>query len=324
MTPAPVFPPDALPTPDGEPAEVPHYRLAHLSDCHLTSEGVLYNAVVDADAGLAKLVAELARAVANGRGFDAIIASGDLTDTGDRKAYQRLSAALSTFAVPIIYATGNHDVRETFHQELLGRSATESVVQVRWLKGRLRIVVLDSTIAGAGHGRLSTADLAELAEILASPAPDGTIVVLHHAPIPPPSPLLTYFTLERVSRRALESTIAGTDVRLVLAGHHHLAQSGILGGIPVAVAGSTAIRTDPLAKAGHERTTRSAGFNLVDLYPDTLTVSVIPLDEAETVFELDRDGCAAVVRAHSTGKEIRQFRQEQQRPGREQQKRSER
>ncbi len=304
MTPAPVFPPDALPTPDGEPAEIPHYRLAHLSDCHLTSAGVLYNAVVDADAGLAKLVDELARAVANGRPFDAIIASGDLTDTGDRCAYQRLSAALSEFAVPVIYATGNHDVRVTFHQELLGRSATESVVQVIWLKERLRIVVLDSSIPGAGHGRLSIDDLAELARILASPAPDGTIVVLHHAPIPPPSPLLTYFTLERGARRALERTIAGSDVRLVLAGHHHVAQSGILGGIPVAVAGSTAIRTDPLAKAGHERTTRSAGFNLVELYPDTFTISVIPLDGAETVFELDRDGCAAVVRAHSTGKEI--------------------
>ena len=81
--------------------------------------------------------------------------------------------------------------------------------------------------------------------------------MLHHAPIPPPTPLLVYFALERASRRALAEVIAGTDVRLVLAGHHHLAQSGMLGGVPVAVAGSTAIRTDPLARPGHERTTRS-------------------------------------------------------------------
>ena len=76
------------------------------------------------------------------------------------------------------------------------------------------------------------------------------------------------------------SVIAGTDVRLVLAGHHHLAQSAMLGAVPVAVAGSTAIRTDPLAPAGHDRTFASGAFNLLEVYPDTIAVSVIPVDGA--------------------------------------------
>ena len=113
--------------------------------------------------------------------------------------------------------------------------------------------------------------------------------------MPPPSPLLSYFALESSSRRALSAAIAGTDVRLILAGHHHLAQSAMLGAVPVAVAGSTAIRTDPLAPAGHERTSASGAFNLVEVYPETIVVSVIPVDGAAEVFDLDAAGCRAVI-----------------------------
>lgn len=287
-----------LPTPDGAPVEVADYTLAHLSDSHLTSTGVLYNGVVDPAVTLAAAVAELRRGQANGHRFDALVLSGDLTDSGDPDAYRRLRAAVEPLGIPLVYATGNHDVRESFHRELLGIADTDPVVQQTVLRGRLRIVTLDSTIVGKGHGRLTASTLRRLADILATPAPDGTVVVLHHAPVPPPTPLLVYFTLERASRRALAEVIDGTDVRLVLAGHHHLAQSGSLGGVPVAVAGSTAIRTDPLGRLGHEHTTRSTSFNLVRIYPDTTTVSVVPLDGAATVFDLDPAGCAAVVAAH--------------------------
>src|SRR4029077_1028034 len=140
--------------------------------------------------------------------------------------------------------------------------------------------------------------LDELRHELATPAPAGTIVVLHHAPVPPPSPLLSYFALEASTRRSLSDAIAGTDVRLVLAGHHHLAQSGVLGAVPVAVAGSTAIRTDPLAPAGHDRTWASGAFNLIEVYPDTITVSVIPVDGADPVFDLDADECRTIIEAH--------------------------
>ena len=72
----------------------------------------------------------------------------------------------------------------------------------------------------------------------------------------------------------------------------------MLGAVPVAVAGSTAIRTDPLAPAGHERTLASGAFNLVEVYPDTIAVSVIPVDGAAGVFDLDPAGCREVIRAH--------------------------
>jgi 3',5'-cyclic AMP phosphodiesterase CpdA len=284
-------------TPDGTPPEHPSYVIAHLSDTHLTAPGVRYNPVLDADAAVDRAAAVLRAAQADGRRLDAVVLSGDLTDSGHPDAYRRLRAAIEPLGCPAIYATGNHDVRAEFHRSLLGRDDAGPVLQVHRIGG-LRVVVLDSSIPGAGQGRLTGEHLAELSIELAEPAPDGSIVVLHHAPLPPPSPLLSYFALESASRHALARAVAGTDVRLVLAGHHHLAQSGVLGTVPVAVAASTAIRTDPLGPAGHERTWASGAFNLVQVYPDTVTVSVIPVDGAPVVFDLDPDGCRAVIDAH--------------------------
>ncbi|SDP22215.1 3',5'-cyclic AMP phosphodiesterase CpdA [Nakamurella panacisegetis] len=285
-------------TPDGEPAEVPDLVIAHLSDTHLTSTGVRYNGLIDPQLALLDVAAALRAAKADGRGPDIIVVSGDLTDSGDPAAYRRLQAALDGIAPQVIYATGNHDVRAVFHAEMLGAAGrTDPMLQVFRLPG-LRIVVLDSTVVGAGHGVLTPHHLAELTAELGTPHPGGSIVVLHHAPLAPVSPLLTYFALDRASRRALAAALDGTDTRMVLAGHHHLAGFGLLGRIPVAVAPSTAIRTDPLAPPGHERTFRSAGFNLVNVYREDITVSVVPVDGAQEVFHLDQDGCAAVIDAH--------------------------
>ncbi|MET0863572.1 MAG: metallophosphoesterase [Nakamurella sp.] len=290
-------------TPEGGLADRPTHVIAHLSDTHLTSAGVKYNQLLDSDAALERAIAVLRESVAGGRQLDAVIVSGDLTDSGDPAAYQRLASAVDSIAPgpgapQPIFVTGNHDIRTEFHRQLLHRTDTEGpILQVHDVNG-LRVIALDSTIPGAGHGRLTNAHLAALRAELTRPAGAGSIVTLHHAPVPAPSPLLSYFALESASRSALADAIRGTDVRLILAGHQHIAQSSTLGGVQVAVAGSTAIRTDPLAAAGHDRTWASGSFNLVEIYPDTIAVSVVPVDAAAVVFDLDAAGCRSVIEQH--------------------------
>ena len=275
--------PDAA-TPDGEPPEVAGLVIAHLSDTHLTSPGTSYNGVIDAYAALEGVVAVLREAVRRGAGPDLIVVSGDLTDSGDPPAYRHLAETLRPLAERVMFATGNHDIRTTFHREILGVADARQRLQVVRTP-QARVVVLDSTVPGSGHGHLDPDHLAALTTELAAPHPGGTVLVLHHPPLPPPSTLHAYFGMDRASRTALARALAGTDVRVILAGHHHLAGSGMLGNIPVVVAGSTAIRTDTLAEPGHERTTRSSGFNVVRLFPDGgLLVSVVPVDGAAEVF----------------------------------------
>jgi len=107
------------------------YLIAHLSDTHLAAPGVSNNQVLDA-----------------------VVLSGDLTDTGHPDAYRRLHEAVGTLGRPAIFATSNHDVRAEFHRSLLGRQDIAPVLQTHRVGG-LRIITRDSTGPGAGHGRLS-------------------------------------------------------------------------------------------------------------------------------------------------------------------------
>ena len=289
---------DGWQTPDDAAPQRPSHVIAHLSDIHLTSAGVRYNGVLDADAALGRAVAVLAAAINLGRRIDAVVMSGDLTDTGDPAAYGRLAAAVATLAGPIpIFATGNHDVRTEFHAQLLG----EAMRPAPSCRCTMSTGCASSCWIPPFRAPGTAIDRAHLAQLRRRTGHPRTRRQHYRAaprPLPPPSPLLSYFALEASSRTALSAAVGGTDVRLILAGHHHLAQSAMLGSVPVAVAGSTAIRTDPLAPAGHERTFASGTFNLVEVYPDTITISVIPVDGAAQVFDLDADGCRAVISAH--------------------------
>ena len=50
----------------------------------------------------------------------------------------------------------------------------------------LRVVALDTSVPGYHHGELEPGQLAWLADVLATPAPHGTLLAMHHPPIPVP------------------------------------------------------------------------------------------------------------------------------------------
>ncbi len=146
------------------------------------------------------------------------------------------------------------------------------------------MLVLDSSVPGAPHGELSAAQLDRLAAELAEPAPDGTVLALHHPPLPNPSPLATRIALREPG--ALAAVLAGTDVRLVLAGHTHLVSAGALAGIPVWTGGSTAYAYDPLPPGRGERLLRAPALSRIDLFADSLIVAAVPVG-APTVLAVD-------------------------------------
>ena len=115
------------------------------------------------------------------------------------------------------------------------------VNQTHWRDG-LRIIALDSTIPGEDGGALDDQTLRYLRSELATPAPDGTIVALHHPPIPSPVEPMARMALRDPGR--LRDAIAGSDVRLVLCGHSHHEAFGMLGATPVWVSPAIAYRLD--------------------------------------------------------------------------------
>ncbi|GAA2083441.1 3',5'-cyclic adenosine monophosphate phosphodiesterase CpdA [Pseudolysinimonas kribbensis] len=260
----------------------PDHTLIHISDTHLLAgAGRLYDRV-DAEAHLRDLMARLE---ATGRRPDALVFTGDLADLGEPEAYARLRGVVEPVAARlgsrIVWAMGNHDDREAFRAGLLDGSGDAPVDQVIDLRG-LRIITLDTSVPGAHHGELAPAQLDWLREQLAAPAPDGTILALHHPPIP--SVLDLAVSVELRDQPRLARVLRGTDVRAILGGHLHYSSSATFAGIPVSVASASCYTQDLLVDEGGTQGRDGArSFNLVQIYPDTVLHAVVPLQRTEAL-----------------------------------------
>lgn len=254
----------------------PTRTIVHLSDTHIlpTDEDRLHG--VDTMANLRLALDNIAQHAAKP---DAIVISGDLANGGELDSYRRLRGVLedarARFGVPVLPVMGNHDARGPFRQGLLGVVATDEPYHyVTWVGG-LRVIVLDSTVPGAAHGELDRTQLEWLRDELTEPALEGTLVVLHHPPIPGPVPVINYLVLQNPA--ALAETIQGTDVLAVLAGHAHHPIAGSFAGVLCFAAPATAYTVDPLAGDSSIRGVEGPGFGLVHLYERTAVASAATL-----------------------------------------------
>jgi 3',5'-cyclic AMP phosphodiesterase CpdA len=255
----------------------------HISDTHLIGgAGPLYGAV-SADDLLGELLEQLKH---SGLRPDAIIFTGDLTDKGEPAAYRKLRGAVGPFAAELgselVWVMGNHDNRAELRRLLLDEAPSMAPLdRVRMIDG-LRIITLDTSVPGHHYGEISDTQLDWLAEELATPAPDGTILALHHPPIP--SVLDLAVTVELRDQAPLGRVLKGTDLRAILAGHLHYSTNATFVGIPVSVASATCYTQDLTVEVGGTRGRDGAqGCNVVHVYQDTVVHSVIPLGTGKTV-----------------------------------------
>lgn len=270
--------------------------LVQLSDLHID---------LDHPGRLATVRSALHHVEASGLAVAALVLSGDLTDSGDPAAYRALRAVVEPAAerlgAPVVYAMGNHDERATFRRELLdgaGDEPYDHVVRV----GGLRLVVLDSTVPGRPQGLLRDEQLAWLGAELAEPAPLGTVLVLHHPPVPTAFAPMRDVALQ--NPRALAAVLTGGDVRMILCGHAHHAGASALAGIPVWIAPATAHRAELLSPAGRARGRAGAALTRVDVYPDTVVAAAEPLDAAEILMDTDAHALTEAMQA-AAGRQTR-------------------
>ncbi len=265
----------------------PQVVLAHLTDLHLTGDGSLLYGSVDSTRALALALDRLER---SGVQPDALVLSGDLADRGEPEAYERLRAMVWPVAermgAQVVVACGNHDERAALRRVLLADAGPEvdpgagegpdAPVRGVHRVGGLRVVVLDSSVPGAHWGAVDQEQLAWLADVLAEPAPLGTVLVVHH----PPAPTLLdlALTVELRGQQELARVLAGSDVRAVLGGHVHHTVSATFAGIPVHAASGLAYTQDLLADGGGTRgQDGEQAMALVHVLPDTVVHAAAPL-----------------------------------------------
>src|SRR6185369_13255649 len=124
----------------------------------------------------------------------ALVFTGDLADRAEPAAYARLreivEPAAAELGAVVVWVMGNHDERAAYAQGLFGETLSDEGAEatqdrVHDVAG-LRIVSLDTSVPGYHHGEVTDAQLAWLADVLQTPAPHGTLLALHHPPIPIP------------------------------------------------------------------------------------------------------------------------------------------
>jgi len=268
----------------------PRFTIAHLSDVHLLSPGrKQYDAIVP-EMGLMLVLERLSRLTPVP---DALVFTGDLADKAEPAAYDRLRELVEPFAAEIgaqiVWVMGNHDERAPYAKGLfdvdLGDLPSEALPAqdaVYDLEG-LRIISLDSSAPRYHHGELDDSQLVWLADVLATPAEHGTVLALHHPPIPVPMlPQAALIELRDMDR--LAAVVEGTDVRIVIGGHYHYSTYSTFAGVPVSVASASCYTTDVAARDrlisgvdGHQ------AFTMLHVYDDRIVSTVVPLAEAPEV-----------------------------------------
>ncbi|NYD43429.1 metallophosphoesterase [Nocardioides panaciterrulae] len=260
----------------------PRHVVAHVSDPHLLAGSLQYG-VIDTAAHLERA---LARLDAIRPRPQVLVFTGDLADRAEPAAYARLrelvEPAAAAMGAEVVWVIGNHDERAPYAKALFDSDDDGPQDRVHEVDG-LRIVALDTSVPGYHHGEIADDQLAWLAEVLATPAPHGTLLALHHPPIPVPM-LRAAELIELLDQHRLAEVLAGSDVRSILGGHFHFSSFSTFAGIPVSVASATCYALDPGARDrflssvdGHQ------AVNMLHLYDDRVVHTIVPVTPAPEV-----------------------------------------
>lgn len=260
----------------------PILTVAHLSDPHLLIDALQFDAV-DTVANFRATMQRLSHVATPPQ---ALVFTGDLADKAQPEAYRTLKEMVepiaAEFGAQVVWTMGNHDERAPYSRELFGTESLDNQDRVYDVSG-LRIIALDTSVPGYHYGELTDDQLAWLADQLATPAPLGTILAMHHPPIPVPMTPVAAI-IELYDQHKLAEVIRGTDVRAILGGHFHFTSSSTFAGIPVHVASASCYTMDPAPNQrlisnvdGHQ------AFTMLHLYADQAVFSVVPVFPAPGV-----------------------------------------
>ena len=258
----------------------PRHVVAHLSDPHLLAGGARQYDVIDPEAGLRLALERLGRLSPRP---DVLVFTGDLADKAEPAAYARLrelvEPVVADLGAQVVWTMGNHDERAPYAAGMFGSDDDGCQDRAYDVDG-LRVLALDTSVPGYHHGDLTDGQLDWLADQLATPAPHGTLLALHHPPIPVPM-LRAAEIIELLDQHRLAEVIDGTDVRGIIGGHFHYTSWSTFHGVPVSVASASCYTTDPApldrlisGVDGHQALT------MLHLYDDRIVHTVVPLPEA--------------------------------------------
>ena len=259
---------------------MPELTLLHLTDIHAAAPSGPTWLGQDANANVRQVI-DTVRAMTVE--LAAVIVSGDLVNepsAANYEAYNQASESLRSLGAPVYLSLGNHDDRALFRQCVLGVDAGHPTDPYYYSEqiGGLRIIILDTRGGTGGTIGVDDEQLDWLEHELTEPAQHGSLVVMHHPPLPTAVSDLN----ARVANVArLRQVLEGNRVRGILSGHVHFSNVGCFAGAVCASAPATVSLMDPSTQDGH-RHLAGSGFNLVHLQESELIINPVYLPGPQT------------------------------------------
>ena len=205
-------------------------KLIHLTDIHMTPMGEELH-------GLQPL-ARLQSAIDSINRFhgdaELCVITGDLTDRGERDAYETLSEALDRLTVPYRLLIGNHDDRRNFRQVFTSTPTDENGYIQRSESTRIgRFLYLDTVQPGTHAGHYGPDRQAWLRAQMHDAGDQPVYLFMHHHPAPVHFGPIDAIGL--VHGPAFHQIIAAHSdrIRHIFFGHCHLTLAGSVCGVPV-------------------------------------------------------------------------------------------
>ncbi|MDN3609142.1 3',5'-cyclic-AMP phosphodiesterase [Vibrio ostreicida] len=236
-------------------------RLLQITDTHLfeAADGSLlgvntsdsFLAVVDA---IAKI----------NPAYDALLATGDITQDHSKVSYQRFAQGISSLKKSCFWLPGNHDYKPTMASVI----PSEQIKQIEHvlLGDAWQMVSLDSQVEGVPHGFLCEKQLAVLEQSLSQYPNRHTLILLHHHPLLIGSAWLDQHNLKNAQQfwAVIEQH---SNVKAVVCGHVHQDMNVMHHGIRVMATPSTCVQFKPKSD-DFCLDNRSPGWREMVLFPD--------------------------------------------------------
>ncbi|WP_070962387.1 3',5'-cyclic-AMP phosphodiesterase [Vibrio sonorensis] len=174
--------------------------------------------------------------------FDAILATGDISQDHTEASYQRFEKGILPLEKPCFWLPGNHDYKPSMGSVLPSPQIhqTEQVL----LGDHWQVILLDSQVVGVPHGELSEEQLTLLDSALSQYPEKSALVLLHHHPVLAGSAWLDQHTLKK-SEAFWDVVGRHNTVKAVLCGHIHQDLDKDVNGVRVIATPSTCVQFKP-------------------------------------------------------------------------------
>jgi len=154
--------------------------IAQISDTHILAKSSDHEAAAGRAGNLRRCVADI-----NRHGVDVVIHTGDSVQDGLAEEYAHLREILDALDAPLYLVPGNRDRQDALRDALdhLSYLPRDSAFLHYTVEDHpLRLVALDSVVAGERKGVFCTERLAWLDETLGRQTDRPTVVFMHHPP----------------------------------------------------------------------------------------------------------------------------------------------